>query len=75
MSTVMTHDDLANFWLSTLSIESEEIELDNLDGARLVYNFESKSVMVENEHGTQFPLSDLSQQEIDIFYLNISANL
>jgi len=72
MSKVMTHEDLANYWLSTLIIESEKIELDNLDRARLVYNFESKSVMVENEHGTQFPLSDLSQEEIDIFYLNIN---
>jgi hypothetical protein len=72
MSTVMTHDDLANYWLSTLNIESEEIELDNLDSARLVYNFEFKSVMVENEHGTLFPLSELSQKEIDIFYSNIS---
>lgn len=72
MSKVITHEDLAKYWLSTLSIESEEIELDNLDSARLVYNFDSKSVMVENEHGTQFPLSDLTQQEIDIFYANIS---
>jgi hypothetical protein len=68
----MTHKDLAKYWLSTLNIESEEIELDNLDSARLVYNFESKTVMVENSSGTQFPISELSQKEIDIFYLSIN---
>ena len=51
--------------------ESEKIELDNLDWARLVYD-ESGEVVVENEHCTQFPLSDLSSIELDIFLANIN---
>lgn len=47
-------------------VESERIELDNLDRARLVYD-ESGEVVVENEHGTEFPVSDLSNGEIDVF--------
>jgi hypothetical protein len=68
----LTHRDLAKYWLSNLIIESEEIELDNLDRARLVYSFDSNSVMVENEHGTRFPISELSQKEINIFYTNLN---
>lgn len=52
------------------SLESDMIELDNLDWARLKFNNDGE-VVVENEHGTQFPVSDLSQAEIDIFYENI----
>ena len=48
--------------------ESEKIELDNLDLARLVYN-EENEVVVENEHGTQFDVSELSREEIKIFLL------
>jgi hypothetical protein len=68
----LTHGDLAKYWLSNLIIESEEIELDNLDRARLVYSFDSNSVMVENEHGTRFAISELSQKEINIFYTNLN---
>ena len=68
----LTHRDLAKYWLSNLIIESEEIELDNLDRARLVYSFDSNSVMVENEHGTRFAISELSQKEINIFYTNLN---
>jgi hypothetical protein len=50
--------------------ESEEIVLDNLDWARLVYD-ESGEVVVENEHGTEFPVSDLSTIEMDIFLVNL----
>lgn len=57
------------FKLSGLD-ESEKIELDNLDRARLVYD-ESGEVVVENEHGTEFPVSDLSNMELDIFLVNI----
>lgn len=46
--------------------ESEEIELDNLDAAKLVYN-EENEVVVENEHGTQFDVSELSRDEIKFF--------
>lgn len=50
--------------------ESEKIELDNLDWARLILN-EDGLVMVENEHGTEFPVEDLSKAELQIFYVNI----
>jgi hypothetical protein len=64
----MTAQELVNFWKQ--SLESEEIQLDNLDYARLVFN-EDGEVVVVNEHGTQFPVTDLSDTEIDIFYANI----
>ena len=64
----MTAKDLKEFWLQGL--ESEKIHLDNLDWARLVFN-KGGEVVVENEHGTQFPIEDLSNQEIEIFYANI----
>lgn len=48
--------------------ESEKIELDNLDWARLVLKEGSSTeIEVENEHGTRFPISDLSKTEIKIF--------
>lgn len=46
--------------------ESEKIELDNLDRAKLTYD-DLNEVVVENEHGTQFPLDDLSEVELNIF--------
>ena len=61
----MTPQELIKAWKDTL--QSEKIELDNLDWARLVFN-EEGDVVVENEHGTQFPVSDLSKTEIEIFY-------
>lgn len=64
----MTPQELIKFWKQGL--ESEKIQLDNLDWARLVFNEEGE-VVVENEHGTQFPVSDLSEDEIQIFYSNI----
>jgi len=64
----MTQQELIKFWKQ--SLESEKIQLDNLDWARLVFNEEGE-VVVENEHGTQFPVSDLSENEIQIFYSNI----
>lgn len=51
--------------------ESEKIQLDNLDWAKLVFDEESGEVVVQNEHGTQFPVEDLSDAEIEIFYANI----
>lgn len=52
--------------------ESDKIELDNLDMARLVIEpshdgLGSVTVMVENEHGSLFEVSELSNMEIDIF--------
>jgi hypothetical protein len=56
--------------------ESDEIELDNLDWARLVIEpshdgLGSVTVMVENEHGSLFEVSELSNIEIKIFIANI----
>ena len=56
--------------------ESDKIELDNLDWARLVIveshdGLGTVEVMVENEHGTQFEVSDLSNVELNIFLDNI----
>jgi hypothetical protein len=64
----ITANQLIKDWKKTL--ESEWIQLDNLDEAKLVFDEES-NVVVENEHGTQFPVSDLSDAELDIFYTNL----
>lgn len=55
--------------------ESGEIELDNLDWARLVYDEESKSVMVENEYCTRFDLDNLSESEIGVFEFELNNNI
>lgn len=55
---------------TSVSYESSEIELDNLDQARLVFD-KHNNVVVENKHGTQFPVSYLSKKELIIFYRNI----
>jgi hypothetical protein len=48
--------------------QSEKIELDNLDWARLMFKDGSEEeIEVENEHGTHFPITDLSKTEIEIF--------
>ena len=47
----------------------KKIQLDNLDWARLVFNEEGE-VVVENEHGTQFPVDELSEIEMEIFKSN-----
>ena len=56
-----------NDWKATL--QSEKIQLDNLDWARLVFNEEGE-VVVENEHGTQFPVDELSEIEMEILHEN-----
>ena len=50
--------------------QSEKIELDNLDYAKLIIN-EQGEVVVENEHGTQFGIDELSKSEIECFYANL----
>lgn len=64
----MKPDKLIRCWKDTL--KSEKIQLDNLDWARLVFNVNGQ-VVVENEHGTQFPVDDLSKEELRIFEANI----
>ena len=59
-------ENLINLFKNSGLDETERIELDNLDRARLKYN-DNKEVVVENEHGTEFPVSDLSSQEMEIF--------
>lgn len=46
--------------------ETEEMELDNLDTARIIYD-DDGNVVVENEHGTQFAVDSLSDEEIKMF--------
>ena len=65
----MTAKELVKHFKSTL--ESERIQLDNLDWAKLVFNEDTGEVVVRNEHGTEFPVEDLSEEEIEIFYTNI----
>jgi len=52
------------------SKESENIQLDNLDYAKLVFN-KDRQVVIENEHGTQFDIEELSNSEKEVFYSNI----
>ena len=65
----METKELIKHFKSTL--ESEKIQLDNLDWAKLVFDKETGEVVVRNEHGTEFPVEDLSEEEIEIFYSNI----
>lgn len=64
---MMNTEQFIKEWKSTL--ESEKIQLDNLDWAKLVFNEEGE-VVVENEHGTQFPVDELSEIEMEIFKSN-----
>lgn len=61
----MTSKELVQYFKSTLS--SEKIQLDNLDRAKLVFNNEGE-VVVQNEHGVQFSVEELSEDEINTFY-------
>jgi hypothetical protein len=65
----ITPNQLIKDWKK--SLESEWIQLDNLDEAKLVFDDEG-NVVVENEHGTQFPVSDLSDTELENFYVNLT---
>jgi hypothetical protein len=67
-------DKLIKAFKATKLTESNEIELDNLDFARLVYN-EENEVVVENEHGTQFEVSDLSKEEVRIFLYDLEIQI
>ena len=56
------------------SCKSEEIELDNLDKAWLAFSNENdEDIVVENEHGTQFPIDYLSDQEIKAFIYDLEG--
>jgi hypothetical protein len=46
-------------------------ELDNLDEVYSI-QLENGEVVVENEHGTTFPFSDLSDTEKDVVYITLS---
>lgn len=47
---------------------SDKCQLDNLDWAKLVS--EDGNILVENEHSTRFDIEDLSDQELEIFWIN-----
>jgi hypothetical protein len=64
----ITAKQLIQNWKKTL--ESEWIQLDNLDEAKLVFDKEG-NVVVENEHGTQFSVEELSEMELQVFYANL----
>jgi hypothetical protein len=51
--------------------ETGEIELDNLDWATLVLN-NNNQIVVENEHGTQFGLEELSESEMGLFEFELN---
>ena len=65
---IITPEKIKTLWLQDL--KSKKIQLDNLDWVFLTFNKQG-IVVVENEHGTQFPISDLSKQEIELFYNNL----
>ena len=50
------------------------MEADNLDEIWLTID-ESGYPCIENEHGTQFPIEDLSENELDIFRTNLGIPL
>lgn len=60
------YEKLIKEFIKTDKKQSEEIELDNLDKAFLCYNTIGE-VVVENEHGTQFDVNELSKIEMNIF--------
>lgn len=56
------------------SCKSDEIKLDNQDAAWLAFSDENdEDIVVENEHGTQFPIDYLSDQEIKAFIYDIEG--
>jgi hypothetical protein len=48
-------------------VETEKLQIDNLDRAKLV--LVDGEVLVENEHGTQFDIDELSNEEVNSFLL------
>lgn len=50
--------------------EGVKIELDNLDKAELIKGKEG--LEMENEHGTKFPLEDLSTSEVEVLLFVLS---
>lgn len=59
-------ENLISLFKESGMTETEWIQLDNLDEARLAYD-EDGDVAVENEHGSFFPVEDLSREEMEIF--------
>lgn len=59
-------ENLINLFKNSGLSETDWVQLDNLDEARLAYD-ENKQVVVENEHGSFFAVEDLSREEMEIF--------
>ena len=59
-------ENLINLFKKSGMRETEWVQLDNLDEARLAYD-ENGDVVVENEHGSFFPVKDLTREEMEIF--------
>lgn len=68
MAKKITPEELIDIFKK--NCRSEEIQLDNLDMAYLTFD-DNENVVVENEHGTQFPVSDLSNDEMLAFKYTI----
>jgi hypothetical protein len=56
---------MKNLFLKSGDSESEDIDLDNFDKAKLVRNGNTVEAMREN--GVRFPITDLSEDEISVF--------
>jgi hypothetical protein len=54
---------------------TSKLQLENLDFARLIIDEVAGRVMVENEHGSTFALSELSEHEILIFLRALNQEL
>jgi hypothetical protein len=64
----MTAHELITFWKKGL--KSEKIQLDYLGYANLVFDDQGE-VVVRNEDGRQFPVTYLSENEINLFHIFI----
>jgi hypothetical protein len=60
-------NELKEKFLSLNITESDKIQFDNLDTARIV--LVDGNVIVENEHCTQFEVDSLSTNELEIFLM------
>lgn len=60
-------DRVVKKFLSLNLLETGWIQSDNLDEAKLVLKKDNKTVEVENEHGTNYPILDLSTAELKAF--------
>lgn len=63
-------EELIELFKTTRKLTTEWFEADNLDKIRLTYR--NGNVVVENEYGNFFEVSDLSEKEMEVLFYNIS---